>query len=388
MKIITILGFVVLLVPVIVFGANDSKISEFGESLDVGPPLLPGQDESIPTVNFLLNDNGRSVSNVHVIVELSNQDTGQIVNSLHFSQSGDFDLKLSAGRWVGTLGIDEASTLGSDFFSNVDLKVSGDRDYTPLLVSVGSIQGEVYDENGRVVTGASIKVQCQQYIVGEVESDDYGVFLAEYIHPGECKISALHNNDVGDTTVEIKGGTVTNADVTLDKQTSQGNVGFLIGAGLVILMFGLLYFGVLNKGKLKGTKPAVEQLESSKEITPEVKKVFTNQRIDDVLKTLQGREKAVVTFLLENNTKSTQAKILYGTNIPKTSLMRIFDALAARNILDIQKEGKAKKIKLTNWLLGKEENQPKYPHKTSLFFSQNSFLQWVCVPEQDPILNK
>ena len=78
------------------------------------------------------------------------------------------------------------------------------------------------------------------------------------------------------------------------------------------------------------------------------------KRVNDILNSLKAREKQIVTFLLENNYQATQAKIISGTGIPKTSLMRTLDSLVMRNIIQVQKIQKAKKITLTSWFLGNE----------------------------------
>ena len=77
-----------------------------------------------------------------------------------------------------------------------------------------------------------------------------------------------------------------------------------------------------------------------------------SSRTEDVLKTLKAKEKEVVTFLIDNNHKSTQAKIRYSTGIPKTTLARIFISLELKNIVKIEKVGKLKNVSLTEWFIG------------------------------------
>ena len=76
-------------------------------------------------------------------------------------------------------------------------------------------------------------------------------------------------------------------------------------------------------------------------------------RVQHILPTLRERERAVVQFLLDNHYTSTPSKIRHGTNIPKTSILRILDALKAKNIIIIESTETTKMIKLTGWFLEK-----------------------------------
>ena len=81
---------------------------------------------------------------------------------------------------------------------------------------------------------------------------------------------------------------------------------------------------------------------------------LTGSRIKDIINTLNDKESLVVNFLLEHENKSTQSKLKYGVNIPKTTLSRLLEKLEAKNIINIERIGKAKKIELTGWFLGKK----------------------------------
>jgi uncharacterized membrane protein len=70
--------------------------------------------------------------------------------------------------------------------------------------------------------------------------------------------------------------------------------------------------------------------------------------------TLNAKEKEIVSFLELNKGKALQSQIRHHTGIPRTSLARIIKGLEDKNILQVRKEGKAVKIKLTDWFLGKE----------------------------------
>ena len=68
------------------------------------------------------------------------------------------------------------------------------------------------------------------------------------------------------------------------------------------------------------------------------------------MKTLNEKEKKVVDFLIENK-ETTQAKIYRNTGISKASLSRTTFSLENKRIIETQKIGKLKKIKLSKWFL-------------------------------------
>ena len=45
------------------------------------------------------------------------------------------------------------------------------------------------------------------------------------------------------------------------------------------------------------------------------------------------------------------------TGIPKASLFRYIQSLERKKVIDVKKIGKVKKIKFTDWFLGKEEEK-------------------------------
>jgi uncharacterized membrane protein len=81
---------------------------------------------------------------------------------------------------------------------------------------------------------------------------------------------------------------------------------------------------------------------------------------EDILTALGKKEQQVVRFMLKEQDISdkkrfylSQASIVRGADIPKTSLVRIFDSLEQKNILKIEKFGKMKKISFTDWFESK-----------------------------------
>ena len=77
-------------------------------------------------------------------------------------------------------------------------------------------------------------------------------------------------------------------------------------------------------------------------------------RAKDVIETLNEKEKKIVNYLLEHENKGVQSSIRHETGIPRTSLARCLKSLQIKKIIEVEKFGKAIKIKLTDWFLEKE----------------------------------
>ncbi|MBS3128923.1 carboxypeptidase regulatory-like domain-containing protein [Candidatus Woesearchaeota archaeon] len=367
MKLFMVGYVVILLLSNIILAQEENETLDFTKDRNILPPSPP--DENTINIIFEIRDEAENLlSNTHLIFILTNTQTDETLNLLQYTDTGTTFLNIKKGIWKGKLGVDEAIHLGSDYFANIYLDTNEKREYTPHLIHVGNILGEVYDENNRLVKGAKVSSQCTQYLVEDSETDEFGTFLLEYLAPGECRIAALYDDRIGFSTVMITPSTLTYAKIILDQRTVQNNTNlWFIGAVVIIFVFFLFY--QFNKNKTK--KDDVGQQKNKKSIQLQKKEKvqlpkkeekniqqekndIDQKRVNDILNSLKAREKQIVTFLLENNYQATQAKIISGTGIPKTSLMRTLDSLVMRNIIQVQKIQKAKKISLTNWFLGME----------------------------------
>ncbi|MCH8818859.1 MAG: Lrp/AsnC family transcriptional regulator, partial [Acidobacteria bacterium] len=82
---------------------------------------------------------------------------------------------------------------------------------------------------------------------------------------------------------------------------------------------------------------------------------------EDIITTLGTKEGQVINFLLEEQKKYvdegknaknfyvSQATIIRGLQMPKTSMTRVLESLKNKNIINIEKIGKLKKISFTEW---------------------------------------
>ncbi|MBW3011496.1 hypothetical protein KY326_04730, partial [Candidatus Woesearchaeota archaeon] len=183
-----------------------------------------------------------------------------------------------------------------------------------------------------------------------VKTDHFGSFNRNVIGTGHCKIYANYKDAVGFVSLNLDKGELKDVEIKLDKTILHDipeRSSFIFYAVLIIVAFGLVFFFMnfrMRKPKKKEVKPEAKEVKEEKR---------TNKRSDDIMQTLNKSEKEVVEFLMSNQDKSYQAKIRHSLSIPRTTLARLLDSLQRKKIISIQKEGKAVRIKLTDWFLGK-----------------------------------
>jgi len=335
---------------------------EVTEEAVIAPPPPPEEEKEIAgKLDVVLElkdyDLKNWISDIHVNLEMVYKETGKKVNTLKYvGDDGSVRLRLDKGLYDITLKVDKIDTNGRDYFITFDQDVNNDVTRTVYLFSVGSVIGNVYGEKGKAVKGAQIKFECSGNYGdrGNKISDDFGGFSSYWLPIGSCKISAMYGGKVGYRDIEIKNGELSNIDITLSKGVISG-FNFWTILIMVIVVLIVTFFGLKYINKRGGKETVKEKVEAKEEIVREdVEKKELSSRTRDVMKTLKDKEKGVVNFLLENDNKSTQARIRYDTGIPKTSLARILMGLELKKVIKIEKIGKLKKVELTDWFLGKE----------------------------------
>ena len=347
--------FLILLILFMVISVHAQNDDVFSSNEKIIAPPLPPEE-------------GKEVTEkADVIFELRDYETKELIRDIHadlYVYDSDGKLSVSTIKYVGSDGllkvrmyngnydiilrVDNIDSSGMDYFIKFDQTVNGNTNNTAYLLSVGSVIGSVYDFKGRVVNGAHISFVCSGNYgekVGEV-SDDFGSFSSYWLPVGACRIAAISGNDMGYKDVEIKKGELSRVDVVLDKGVKPRlDMIVIIIMIAIITITGFFLVKYVNKKERKSL---------DKKETEIIEEKGLSSRTRDLMKTLKEKELNVVNFLLENNNKSTQAKIRYGTGIPKTSLARIFVSLELKKAVRIETIGKLKKIELTGWFLGKD----------------------------------
>ena len=295
---------------------------------------------------------------INIIVTDQESSKERIISS--FIRNNPITLRLEQGSYLLKFQIDDLKTPGKDYYVEQEIVLDKSHDQEIIAFPVGSLKGVVYDSLNNLVSKAKLKVECSKDYGSEFpESTDLvGSFSIPYAPIDECSITATADDSVGSGKISIAQGNSQNIEIRLNRTViSEGNNGWLIFLSILLACvigvagwFGWKYW---PRREIRSSQEVHEKEKTSvKQQEPEQK---LNKRIQDILSTLNEKENAIVTFLLNNNHQSTQAKVRYETGIPKTTLVRIFTSLQNKKIITIETVGKLKKIKLTNWFLDKEK---------------------------------
>lgn len=241
-------------------------------------------------------------------------------------------LTLPFGSYLITAFLDHPSTESPDYYFHGYAEVSDTA--LPLTVfPIAQINGNVYDASHTLVRGALLDIQCEKLMTLSFpeKTDKYGSFLA-YVPTGRCVIAATDNDFVGKAKIVSERGISSPVDLILDTPRTQDSRFLLIG-GLIILALIILFFLV-----------KYIHLPRKKKIHRE------NPQLGGVLKTLNDMERQIVAYVAEQK-HTTSSAIRHQLKIPRTSLARILERLAAKKIIELERYGKMKKVKMASWLI-------------------------------------
>jgi len=308
------------------------------------PPKLPTEEVRAELILVIRDMEQNVIGNKHILLEIEDLGKGTRENTLRYSdENGRVSLNLEPGDWQLIAKIDDLSTPGKDYISNefrVNLRNSTTGDL--FVFPVGSLRGNIYNELGERIVNAKVKVDCgRDYGDKNTVSDEFGSFSLDYVSTGVCDVSALSDNKVGSSTINITKGELKTIDITLGQEV-KGSFDLtilLIAVSLIIIII------ILYLSKKRKPRPEVE-----KEIRIEV-----TDRMRDIIQTLTDREKDIVKLLIESNGKLTQAEIRHFLRIPKATVSRDIYSLEQKRIIETIKIGRNKEIILTKWFLGLEE---------------------------------
>jgi len=354
-------GMMVLVILLVVFiffsfnvHASDESLETFSDDIK-GIVLPPGPPEEksaqLSTLKLTLKDyNTKSIiGDTHANLVIINKKTGKKLNILRYVPSnGIIEIFIEPSQYTITFTIDIIHTQGYDYFFESDFSMIEDYKKDVYLLPIGSVIGTVYDNKGNVIRNAKVNFKSNKGYcnVEEINTDNFGLFNVN-LPVGSCKISAMYGNYVGYATVEIEHGKLAETEIELNKNISSSNLIFYVITFFIVFILAA-YF--ISSGKLK--RKNLKNKEIKKDDSQ--RSIVEEPRIKDIINTLNDKESLVVNFLLEHENKSTQSKLKYEVNIPKTTLSRLLEKLEAKNIIKIERIGKVKKIELTDWFLGKK----------------------------------
>jgi len=281
-------------------------------------------------LSFKDSETGTIIADKIISIEIDGRESTKQIDSF-----GKINLQVTEGQAI-ELTVDNPETQGKDYYG----KIIYDSQNEVLLFPIASLRGIVKDSLDNIVSYADIKFACKPLpkIRHPSNADKFGTFST--ITPiGKCKVYASYEDALGFEEIILEQGELKDIEIKLDKTIisfpAKTYAGWIIAVVLaVIVSIVTAYF--VTRGK--APKPKLEKKERS----------------EDILPTLGKKEKEIVNYLQLNKGRALQAQIRHNTGIPRTTLARIIKGLEEKNILKVRKEGKAVKIRLTDWFLGKE----------------------------------
>lgn len=234
--------------------------------------------------------------------------------------------------------VDRAETPGADYHATVKVNPVQNPSVIVFLEPIGTLRGEVVDEQGNALPGADLKISClTESPTGA--TDEFGAFTA-MLPVGSCRVLARYQDRTGWADVTITHGGVATTTVTLTQNIlnpfTSHPLWWLAGALLIIALEAIAIY-TLYKRK-PGPKPIKRE----------------EGELASVMRTLSDREKSIVQHLFDNDGQSNQARIHKELGIPKTSLIRALQALERKKIIETEKDRKLIKVKLTSWIMLKK----------------------------------
>jgi len=315
------------------------------ESAQITPPELPGADKQREGVILHLADieSGECLRDLHVELRLREEELGIELNTIRYFEDCNISVDLEEGRWHLTLKADNLSTEGKDYFEETTLSLLN-ASKPPTLVAymkpVGTVIGEVIDEEGRIVVNAKVKFDCSSGygILSEQQTDSFGLFKGEWLPQGLCKISALYNHQVGSVDVFVERGGLDEVSIELEKTTTSSLTDYSPLLWFILLAALFVIAGYLLRKKKNNKRPSNEPIEPTEGML-------------SIMKTLEDRQKKIVQTLLEEGGLLQQVDICYKTGTPKASVSRYVAQLESRKIVESTRIGRLKEVKLTSWFL-------------------------------------
>ncbi|MBW3018010.1 hypothetical protein KY325_02530 [Candidatus Woesearchaeota archaeon] len=236
---------------------------------------------------------------------------------------------------------DNPKTPGIDYFGCSDLLAIDDVVY---LTPTATIKGLVKDTLDNVVKNADLKFECSKACIDFPDlTDKFGSFSVNALGTGHCKIYANYKDAMGFVSLDLAKGDLKDVEIKLDKTVldipeKSSYMWFAVIAVAVFIAVVLLfkYRPRQRRTKQKEGKEKKKDKEVREERTEEK---TSSKRSEDIMHTLNKKEKQIVEFLLSNNNQTHQAKIRHELSIPRTSLSRLIESLQQKKIISVQKEG-------------------------------------------------
>ncbi len=303
---------------------------------------------------------------------LTNTETNNTVtNQVMFVQN--LAIEVLPGYTLLAISIDDSRTPGVDYSGSASFYASSNlTDVSVQVLPIGAVAVSVVDTDHMPVPNAPVRIDCTKNYgqQGYFRTDTFGIVDADTLPVGECVIRAAVNNVIAHQSINVNRGSKNTIEVRLEGYHVQPINYWLIGVILLIIIFvgGYGYTQYrksrpankvrTNAGSKKSHNARVARIrknipekEKSAETTPAVHAAQSVK--DGIIRALGRKEQVVVRYMLgefqEGKKHVSQAMIVYGAKIPKTSLARILESLEQKHIIEIERIGKLKKVTFTDW---------------------------------------
>jgi uncharacterized membrane protein len=314
--------------------------------------IVPVLAQEEPNVILTLVDatSNEPIENMFIDITLNTEKFQYYLN-----EDETLKLNLENGDYNFKVLVTDQKTEGYDYYGEDYLQVGSSLIKIIYLYPVGSLNGFIKDKLDNVISEAELKFECNKAIQIDYphKADHFGSFSLDYVPIGNCKVYGSFENNIGVKEIEVKKGDNNYVKIKLDqvlvfsKKTNELPLTLL--SILAVLIFILLLF----KKRIAKTVKSINknQKQQTKEVSE--KKQNLGQRGKDLFQTLRVNEKKIVEFLTQHSGSTYLSKIHHKTGISKSSLFRNLESLERKNIVETAREGKIRKVKLTDWFLEK-----------------------------------
>jgi DNA-binding transcriptional ArsR family regulator len=318
-------------------------------------PLVVAQEDSNLVISFVDVISKEIISDAFVKVEVDGK-----ISDYYLGKEETLRLKLKDGDYHLRFFVNNPLTKGYDYYGVKDISLIDSQVQIIYLYPGGSLSGSVKDKVGTAISEADLKFDCNTAVNVDYpeKTDKFGSFSLNYVPIGVCKVYGSFEDDLGIKEIEIKPGVKNFVEINLDQTVatpSKNNYLFFIFIFAILIIF-ILLFSFRKKIK-KLTKKEKQEEKEVKILKNEIKEIKSledlGQRGKDIFRTLRKNEKAIIEFLVEEKEPVYFSKIHYKTGLSKGSLSRNIKSLEDKNIIKTFKEGKIRKIKLSEWFLEK-----------------------------------
>lgn len=187
------------------------------------------------------------------------------------------------------------------------------------FASAATLQGVVMDDLGNLVRGAELKVSCAGPVDAPETTDKFGSFTAN-VSMGTCRVFATHQGNSGSVLINITAD-FQDVELLINSRGSAVSLTLIILLALILSGFAAWKFW------------------------PRKKKADTSY--DAVLSVLPEKERDIVNYLLAQGKTCWNANIRHALNLPRTSMKRLLESLESKQMVTLEKHGKAMRVSLT-----------------------------------------